>query len=132
MRSTASLPHAGQATASGIVPAFRRTNNSNSFPHPVHLYSYNGMAYIPRYTPSVIIAILGLALAGCGADPPAQPAAPPQPAAQFESDLAFLRQNTELIVLADAAGAARVVVAPEYQGRVMTSTIGGDDAPSFG
>ncbi len=29
-------------------------------------------------------------------------------------------------------GAAQVVVAPEYQGRVMTSTTGGADAPSFG
>ncbi|RPI57195.1 MAG: hypothetical protein EHM55_02780 [Acidobacteria bacterium] len=50
----------------------------------------------------------------------------------FESDLAFLRQNTELIVLAEPGGTAQVVVAPEYQGRVMTSTTGGRDAPSFG
>ena len=36
------------------------------------------------------------------------------------------------MVLSDASGAAQVVVAPEYQGRVMTSTTGGPDAPSFG
>jgi len=35
-------------------------------------------------------------------------------------------------VLSDPSGAAQVVVAPEYQGRVMTSTTGGTDAPSFG
>lgn len=35
-------------------------------------------------------------------------------------------------MLSDASGVARVVVAPEYQGRVMTSTTGGADAPSFG
>ena len=31
-----------------------------------------------------------------------------------------------------ARGAAQVAVAPSYQGRVMTSTTGGSDAPSFG
>ncbi len=53
-------------------------------------------------------------------------------AGPFESDLAFLRQNTEVIVLAEPGGAAQVVVSPEYQGRVMTSTTGGSDAPTFG
>ena len=66
---------------------------------------------------------------GCGA---AQQAPPPQVTSQFESDLTFLRQNTDVVVLSDASGTAQVVVAPEYQGRVMTSTIGGPDAPSFG
>ena len=49
----------------------------------------------------------------------------------FADDLAFLRQHTNVIVLADGTG-AQVVVAPEYQGRVMTSTAGGDDEASFG
>jgi hypothetical protein len=66
--------------------------------------------------------------AGCGAG---HPTPVPTPTGQFESDLAFLRQNTELVVLSNASG-AQVVVAPEYQGRVMTSTTGGADAPSFG
>ena len=35
-------------------------------------------------------------------------------------------------MLADPAGQARVAVAPKYQGRVMTSTTGGDAGPSFG
>ena len=62
---------------------------------------------------------------GCGAPPPPS-------TSQFESDLAFLRQNTDVVVLSDASGTAQVVVAPEYQGRVMTSTTGGAGAPSFG
>jgi hypothetical protein len=53
-------------------------------------------------------------------------------ASRFESDLAFLRQHTRVVLLTDGAGAAQVVVAPGYQGRVMTSTTGGGDAPSFG
>lgn len=35
-------------------------------------------------------------------------------------------------MLSNPSGAGQVVVAPEYQGRVMTSTTGGADAPSFG
>jgi len=50
----------------------------------------------------------------------------------FASDLAFLRQHTEVVVLRDASSDAQVAVAPAYQGRVMTSTTGGADAPSFG
>jgi hypothetical protein len=74
-------------------------------------------------------AVLCFAMSGCGAERPAP--APPS-TGQFESDLAFLRQNTEVVVLSAAPGTAQVVVAPEYQGRVMTSTTGGADAPSFG
>jgi hypothetical protein len=74
-------------------------------------------------------AALCFAISGCSAE---RPAPPPPSTSQFESDLAFLRQNTEIVVLSDASGAAQVAVAPEYQGRVMTSTTGGADAPSFG
>src|SRR4030095_12802681 len=50
----------------------------------------------------------------------------------FDADLAFLQPHTRVSVLAEPAGSAKVVVAPEYQGRVMTSTTGGTNAPSFG
>ena len=53
-------------------------------------------------------------------------------AAGFDADIAFLRQHTPVVVLADPSGSAQVAVAPAYQGRVMTSTTGGSDAPSFG
>ncbi len=48
----------------------------------------------------------------------------------FQTDLAFLNQHTKIVVL--TSGAAQVAVAPAYQGRVMTSTTGGTDSPSFG
>ena len=51
----------------------------------------------------------------------------PLPAADFASDLAFLRQHTETILL--TKGKAQLAVAPAYQGRVMTST---DGAASYG
>jgi hypothetical protein len=44
----------------------------------------------------------------------------------------FLAEHTNLIELADPSGVARVAVAPQYQGRVMTSTCGGLDGMSFG
>jgi hypothetical protein len=59
----------------------------------------------------------------------AQRAPEPAPRAPFAGDLAFLREHTKVIVLSDKGG-AEVVVAPEYQGRVMTSTA--DGTASFG
>ena len=54
----------------------------------------------------------------------------PQPATRaFAEDLAFLRRHTKVVVLTGEGG-AQVVVAPEYQGRVMTSTA--DGMTSFG
>jgi hypothetical protein len=50
----------------------------------------------------------------------------------FAEDLAFLQKHTSVVVLQDAAGKAKVAVAPEYQGRVMTSTAAGDGGASFG
>ena len=73
---------------------------------------------------------------GCGgSEPPAPASSAPQPKAEpgpFESDLAFLKQHTNILLLTDAASGAKVAVAPEYQGRVMTSATGGDAALSFG
>ncbi len=60
----------------------------------------------------------------------AVPAAQP-PAATFESDVAQLRQHGDVVLLGSAGG-AQVAVSPAYQGRVMTSTTGGPNAPSFG
>jgi hypothetical protein len=50
----------------------------------------------------------------------------------FNSDIDFLRQHTEVIVLASEDGQAQVAVAPGYQGRVMTSTAGGAEGASYG
>jgi hypothetical protein len=43
----------------------------------------------------------------------------------------LLAKHTKIVELTNEAG-ARVAIAPEWQGRVMTSTCGGLDGPSFG
>ena len=58
-------------------------------------------------------------------------AAAPSSAA-FGDDLAFLTEHTDAFALSDASGNAQIIVVPEYQGRVMTSTTGGTDGPSYG
>src|SRR4051812_8627811 len=65
---------------------------------------------------------------GAGASAWARAPAPRGPVA---AGLACLKQHTTVIVLADRSG-AQVIVAPEYQGRVMTSTTGNPNAPGFG
>jgi uncharacterized protein DUF6786 len=71
---------------------------------------------------------LGLGIAACTATNGPTDSASASP---FASDVAFLREHTGVVLLGDPS-AAQVVVAPAYQGRVMTSTTGGDRAPSFG
>ncbi len=53
-------------------------------------------------------------------------------AASFGDDAAFLKSHTDLIMLSDVKGLAKVAVAPAWQGRVMTSTAGADTGLSFG
>ena len=73
--------------------------------------------------------LICFALPGCrSAEGPAAPAT----GGPFEADVAFLRQHTQVVLLTNPSGESRVAVAPGYQGRVMTSTTGGNDAPSFG
>ena len=50
----------------------------------------------------------------------------------FLEDVKFLREHdVRPIVLKNESG-ARLVLSPKYQGRVMTSTMGGDDGFSCG
>lgn len=49
----------------------------------------------------------------------------------FETQLGFLRSHGEVIVLGDEA-LGRAAVMPGLQGRVMTSTVPGEDGPGFG
>src|SRR5437588_3087267 len=81
-----------------------------------------------RKTMRFIFAAFCLSIAGCGTSDKPIPAAH---AGQFDSDVEFLRQHANIVLLGEPA-AAQVVVSPSYQGRVMTSTTGGDAAPSFG
>jgi hypothetical protein len=69
-----------------------------------------------------------LLLSGCQSAPMT-----PEPQGEtFGDAVAFMRQHTDVIVLSDEAGQAQIAIAPEYQGKVMTSTAGGDDGLSYG
>ena len=48
----------------------------------------------------------------------------------FASDVAFMKEHTPIVLLQN--GDAAVAVAPNYQGRVMTSTFDQKNGPSFG
>ncbi|MBN1656457.1 MAG: hypothetical protein JXA30_21990 [Deltaproteobacteria bacterium] len=50
----------------------------------------------------------------------------------FAEDLAFLQKYTDVVLLKTDPPRAQVAVAPEYQGRVMTSTASGAEGLSFG
>jgi hypothetical protein len=50
----------------------------------------------------------------------------------FGEDLTFLKKHTGILVLEVPGTGARVAVAPAWQGRVMTSTDGGDSGASLG
>ncbi len=73
----------------------------------------------------VPLLILAAACAKTGKTPPAR-------GLLFKDDVAFLEKHTGVVVLTDRDGAAQVAVNPDLQGRVMTSTAGGPDGPSFG
>ena len=81
-----------------------------------------------------------LACAACSGSAKPDAAAPssgsapaPPSGGTFADDVAFLRKYTNVVVLGDPAGGGpAVAVAPEYQGRVMTSTATGDGGASFG
>jgi hypothetical protein len=48
----------------------------------------------------------------------------------FGYDVTFLQKHTQAVVL--GRGDSRVLLAPVYQGRVMTSTTAGMEGPSYG
>jgi hypothetical protein len=50
----------------------------------------------------------------------------------FKQDVSFLKQYTEVIVLSEEEGDARLAICPELQGRIMTSTANGEDGMGFG
>ena len=43
----------------------------------------------------------------------------------FGDDLDFLTRHTEVVVLSDSTGHAKLIAVPAWQGRVMTSTAEG-------
>ncbi len=89
--------------------------------------------------PSIIFLFM-LSVAACQPKPETtdnEPQAAPESSAyaegSFGDDLSFLHQyHDNLIVLKSSDEATQVAVAPNYQGRVMTSTAGGLSGKSFG
>ncbi|MBU4199539.1 MAG: hypothetical protein KKG09_01605 [Verrucomicrobia bacterium] len=53
-------------------------------------------------------------------------------AVTFGNDVEFMRKHTSVVVLSGAAGQGQVAIAPDLQGRVMTSTAGGPEGLSYG
>jgi len=53
-------------------------------------------------------------------------------AATFGEDVSFLKSHTDVLVLSDKIGDAKVAIVPAWQGRVMTSTADSDAGHSFG
>src|ERR1051325_7391109 len=70
---------------------------------------------------------LALLVAGLGVWLLAAPVA----AQTFADEVAFLRKHTKVVVLTDGQE-MRVAVAPDLQGRVMTSSARGDAGPAYG
>ena len=50
----------------------------------------------------------------------------------YDEDCAFLREYTDLHELQDPVSGARVAIAPAWQGRILTSSLGDTAAPGFG
>ena len=53
-------------------------------------------------------------------------------ARSFQDDVEFLERHMELVILRRADSRAQVVVAPHWQGRVMTSTANSDNGIGYG
>src|SRR5512133_846197 len=78
------------------------------------------MLWDMKRIPNIAMAIIASAgLTGAGA-------------ATFQDEVSFLQKHTEVIVLSGKDDGAKVALVPAWQGRVMTSTVGGDSGPSFG
>jgi hypothetical protein len=89
-------------------------------------------------TRKAIVLIAAAVLLTACAKPAAEAPKPETAAAaapggtMFKDDVEFLKAQTGVEILSDAAGKALVAVNPDLQGRVMTSTAGGPEGPSFG
>ncbi|MCX6560419.1 MAG: hypothetical protein NTZ26_07875 [Candidatus Aminicenantes bacterium] len=87
---------------------------------------------------ALIIVAAAVLLAACAKPAAEKPKADQTPSAvpaggiMFKDDVDFLKAHTKVEVLTDPTGMAQVAVNPDLQGRVMTSTAGGPQGPSFG
>ena len=70
-----------------------------------------------------ILICIGILLTGCSSN---------LPKGSFGYDLNFLQQHQETILLEENNGKSQLIVLPELQGRVMTSTADGLEGQSYG
>jgi hypothetical protein len=88
-----------------------------------------------KYSSIVPVFFLMLLIMGCTDKKQSsdeQAASAPAKESGFQSDVTFLKQYTDIIVLQETSGKSKVAVSPALQGRVMTSTSDGDDGLSYG
>jgi len=81
--------------------------------------------------------LIGLLLAACSPKHKEEPSQQKEPVTyqpgEFGYDLAFLKKyQNDLVILHDDSAQAQLVISPAYQGRVMTSTAGGEPGTSYG
>lgn len=77
------------------------------------------------------LAVALLCVGSCGKRETAE-VTPGKQDSTFARDVEFLKNHAEVHVLKDPGSGARVAVVPAWQGRVMTSTAGGDEGMSMG
>jgi len=85
-----------------------------------------------RALSSALLALGVLSIPACNDSPPVAKPGAEDGSATFSEDVAFLRQYTPIEVLQDPVSGAGLAIAPAWQGRVMTSTGGGEKDASYG
>lgn len=94
------------------------------------------MIITKRYLKNTTVFLGVLTLIACGENKTAgnAPAADSTAAkGSYAYDANFLKQHTQKVLeLQDASGQSKVLLSADFQGRVMTSTAGGDSGVSFG
>lgn len=79
---------------------------------------------------SLAAGVVTVVLHECGkTEPRRSPEIPAVRLERFGATLSLLVRYTEVMVLRDASARAQVAVTPEFAGRVMASTYGGEAGP---
>src|SRR6187431_2079651 len=80
----------------------------------------------------VTVTVMATACGGGGNAMPKELVSTAAKPGSFGDDLAFLKAHTNIVVLSSADGRSQIAVAPDYQGRVMTSSADGLGGASYG
>src|ERR1700757_3975160 len=88
----------------------------------------SGSKFFANAFASLAIALVG----GCSALHGSDSNSSASSATGFGSDVAFLKNHGQVVILSDTTGKSKVAIAPGLQARVMTSTASGDGGMSYG